>query len=157
MNKNTNLRWATEADYEQLGEVMFDAVRNGRSLYTEAQRAAWMPEPRNGDAWVKRLSKQKVVLQESSANVDGFMSLTTDNYIDFAYIRPHAQGTGLFRRLFAMIERKAEDAGAKLVWTHASLMAQPAFSSMGFSIRSNEEVELNGQSFKRALMEKVLV
>ena len=41
----TTLRWATEADFDALAEVMFAAVREGESPYTEAQRQAWCLSP----------------------------------------------------------------------------------------------------------------
>jgi putative acetyltransferase len=47
----TTLRWATEADFDGLADVMFAAVREGESPYTEAQRQASVPEPRRGSQW----------------------------------------------------------------------------------------------------------
>ena len=44
----TTLRWATEADFDAVADVMFAAVREGDSPSTEAQRQAWVPEPRRG-------------------------------------------------------------------------------------------------------------
>jgi putative acetyltransferase len=42
------VREATVGDYDAIADVMFDAVRNGPSMYTEEQRQAWVPEPRRG-------------------------------------------------------------------------------------------------------------
>ena len=36
----TTLKWATAADFDALADVMFAAVREGESPYTEAQRQA---------------------------------------------------------------------------------------------------------------------
>ena len=44
----TTLRWATEADFDALADLMFAAVGKGESPYKEAQRQAWVPEPRRG-------------------------------------------------------------------------------------------------------------
>jgi len=44
------LRWATEADFDALADVMLAAGREGDSPYTEAQRQAWVPEPRRGSS-----------------------------------------------------------------------------------------------------------
>jgi putative acetyltransferase len=156
MTGNVNIRWATEADYAQLGQVMFDAVRNGRSLYSEAQRTAWAPKPREGKSWAKRLEDQEIILQEHSSQVNGFMSLAPKGYIDFAYIRPSAQGSGLFRQLYDKIELRAVEKKFSRLWLHASLIAQPAFSAMGFVITKTEKVELSGQTFERFEMEKLM-
>ena len=53
----TTLRSATEADFDALVDLMFAALREGESPYTEAQRQAWVPEPRRGSAWRTRDSK----------------------------------------------------------------------------------------------------
>lgn len=135
---------------------MFDAVHNGRSLYSAAQREAWIPKPRIGTDWDARLEGQVIVLQEEGGHITGFMSLASQGYVDFAYIRPSAQGSGLFRRLYAHIEGVAISRGERRLWVHASLVAQPAFAAVGFTIVRKECVALSGQVFDRFEMEKVL-
>lgn len=156
MPKQLSIRLATVKDYDLLGEVMYDAVRHGRSDYSEEQRQAWVPEPRSGVDWHNRLLTQKVLVADNMTTIVGFMSLAENGYIDFAYIRPATQSTGLFRRLFNEVEELAMQLSEKRLWVHASLMAQPAFTAMGFSIVREEVVELGGQSFQRYEMEKVL-
>ena len=150
------LGWATPADYPALADIMFDAVRNGPSRYAEAQRAAWVPVRRGGPAWAARLEGQVIAVARDESRATGFMSLAPEGYIDFAYIRPDAQGSGLFRRLFAMIEELALSQNEPRLWTHASLMAQPAFAAVGFAVVEHEVVEIRNQSFERAMMEKRL-
>lgn len=87
----------------------------------------------------------------------GFVSLADGGYVDFAYIRPLAQHTGLFRQLLTHIVNRAIEKGEPLLWTHASLMAEPAFEKLGFSIRKRERVHIGNQSFDRCEMEKSLV
>ena len=71
----TTLRWATEADFNALADVMFAAVREGESPYTEAQRQAWVPEPRRGCEWRTRLLSQDIIVAEADGRLLGFMSL----------------------------------------------------------------------------------
>ena len=157
MTDQIALNWATQADHSTLADVMYDAVRNGPSKYSEAQRAAWVPERRSGDAWDERLARQDVIqARNGEGETLGFMSLDAEGYIDFAYIRPAAQGSGQFRRMFDAIEQKARDTGERRLWVHASLMAQPAFAKMGFTVVEQEVVHIGDQSFERAEMEKVL-
>ncbi len=40
-----------------------------------------------------------------------------------------------------------------MLWTHASLMAEPAFAKIGFAIRRREQVEIGAETFDRAEME----
>jgi putative acetyltransferase len=149
-------RWATAADSCVLADIMFDAVRNGESPYTEQQRAAWVPRRRSGSEWAARLGKQEIVIAEQGGSAVGFVSLADGGYVDFAYIRPKAQHTGLFRQLLKLIIERAIEKGEPLLWTHASLMAEPAFEKLGFRIRKRERVRIGDEEFDRCEMEKLL-
>ncbi|MEN0651691.1 MULTISPECIES: GNAT family N-acetyltransferase [Hyphobacterium] len=150
------MRLGNERDHDALGEVMFDAVRNGPSPYAEAQRAAWVPAPRSGQAWRERLSSQTIILDEKNGEIRGFMTLRSDGYVDFAYIRPGCRGDGVFRKLFDEVRRIAVARGEKRLWVHASLMAQPAFTAMGFRIIRRETVAIGDEALDRFEMEMML-
>lgn len=147
------LRRARKTDYADLADVMFDAVRNGRSAYSDEQRRAWVPERRCGSEWSARLDDQIIVVGESDGGIVGFMSLAEGGYIDFAYIRPHAQNQGLFRNLFAEIQKHSRARGDAKLWVHASIMAEPAFTAVGFSIVENQSVTICAEQFARFKME----
>lgn len=153
---NIQYRWATQSDYNDLGDIMHDAVRNGDSRYNEAQRQAWVPEPRRGSEWDQRLSEQSIAVAVSEQMVVGMMSLSPNGYLDLAFIRPAYQGSGIFRRLFAMLLEFADEQCISEISVHASLMAQPAFSAMGFDIVKKETVALGDQDFDRFEMQMML-
>lgn len=154
MSNEIIIRQASARDFDAVADVMFDAVRHGRSKYTEEQRRAWVPLPRSGSDWNARLESQTIFVAVLEAELIGFMSLAANGYIDFAYVRPAAQGTGVFRRLYESIETMALHTGERRLWVHASLMAQPAFTAMGFAITKNETVEIGGQCLDRFEMQK---
>jgi len=154
MVKQIEIRQVRAHDFDALAGVMFEAVRCGHSEYTEEQRRAWVPRRRHGDEWVERLASQSIFAAVESSGIVGFMSLKTCGYIDFAYVLPRAQGTGVFRRLYESIENLAQKNGARRLWVHASLMAQPAFAAMGFHVIRKEVIEIGNQSLERAEMEK---
>lgn len=156
MPKTHILNWATPTDYVALADIVFDAVRNGPSRYTQAQRAAWVPVRKHGEEWAARLAGQVIAIGHDEVRAVGFMSLAPEGYIDFAFIRPETQGTGLFRRLFNMIEDKARSQNEPCLWTHASLMAEPAFATMGFTVIERQVVQIGNEHFQRAMMEKPL-
>lgn len=150
------IRQSCVEDYDTIADVMFDAVRNGRSEYSEVQRRAWVPDRRAGTDWTKRLDSQTIFVAENSGKIVGFMSLADNGYIDFAYIRPSAQGSGIFRKLYLTVENLATKIGQRRLWVHSSLIAQPAFSAIGFAVTQKETVEIRGQRFQRFEMEKHL-
>jgi putative acetyltransferase len=152
----TTFRWARPSDCDALADVMFDAVRHGPSGYSDAQRAAWVPAPRSGPDWAERLSAQDIIIAERDGRAVGFMSLAGEGYVDFAYIRPGAQHTGLFRQMFAFIEDRARAKNEPLLWVHASLAARPAFAALGFTVRHSETVRIGSEDLQRFEMEKQL-
>lgn len=141
------------SDDAAIGQVMFDAIHKGRSLYTPQERNAWLAAPNSGPDWTDRLAAQFVAVARDAHRVVGTMTLKGD-YIDLAYVAPEAQGQGLFRRLFEAVERAAKAQGHDRLWTHASLMAQPAFRAMGFHVIRHERIAQKGQFLSRAEMEK---
>lgn len=157
MHPARHFRWASAADADVLADIMFDAVRRGESRYSEQQRAAWVPARRSGEDWIARLQRQDIIVAEQDGEAVGFASLAGGGYVDFAYIRPEAQHTGLFRQLLSRIVERAVEKREPLLWTHASLMAEPAFAKLGFTIRKRERVRIGNQEFDRCEMEKSLV
>ncbi|WP_227271890.1 GNAT family N-acetyltransferase [Roseobacter weihaiensis] len=150
------IRWATEADTPGLAKVFHAAIREGPSPYSQAQRVAWMsdrPDPRH---FAQRISGLNVVLAERAGDLVGFMGVEPTGYIDLAYILHAHRARGLFRQLYQVVENQARDTGLTRLWTHASLMAQPAFRAMGFLVIHHEVVARNGEELARALMEKKL-
>lgn len=151
-----SIRRATPSDYTELGEIMFEAVRDGTPQYTAQQRLAWVPQPRSGHAWCQRLESQTVFVAETKAMLLGFMSLA-DDYVDLAFIRPAARGAGMFRSLFCEVEEVAQQSNIERLWTHASLTAQPAFNAVGFRVNAKQSVMIADVSLDRFEMEKLLV
>lgn len=153
---SVSIREAQPEDYTDLGRVMFESVRNGDSRYTEPQRAAWVSEPRRGPEWDERLARQFVLLAIQNDSCVGFMSLEDTGYVDFAYVLPDWRGKGIFRRLYAAIERESTRRGMPMLWVHASLNAESAFRAMGFEVTLRETVEIGAERLDRAKMEKHL-
>ncbi|MBA3068641.1 MAG: GNAT family N-acetyltransferase [Hyphomonas sp.] len=156
MRDDVQIRRANPADFDTLGAVFHDAVRQAATAYSEAQRAAWSPAPRRGEAWATRLGAQQVWLAEANGQALGFMTLAPDGHVDFAYIVRASQGQGLFRRLYAALETGAHHLGIRRLWTEASLHAKAPFEVMGFTVVFPESVERGGETFKRFRMEKEL-
>lgn len=156
MTDQVEIRRATTKEYDMLGAVMYEAIHNGPTLYTDAQSKAWAPTPYRGQEWADRLSEKAVFIATRAEEILGFMTIEPGGYIDFAYILPNAQGRGLFRLLFTAVLTSAQQAEETQLSTHASLMAQPAFTAMGFRVERHETVTRNGQSLKRAHMIKPL-
>lgn len=145
-----------EDEADALGRVMWDAIHNTASAYTVAERQAWCPSPNGGPMWAARLAAQTVWVARQGDAPCAFVTLADQGYVDFAYVHSTVQGLGLFRRMMRALEAAARDQMAPRLWTHASLMAQPAFAALGFHVIHHETVARGDQMLKRAQMEKAL-
>jgi len=149
------LREAINEDYDVSGRVMFDAIHAGASVYSEAQRRAWLDAAPQGERWAVKLSGQRVFLAERDGAVIGFMTLAGD-YLDLAFVATKSQGQGVFRALYAQVELQARTQGETRLHAHASLMARPAFEAVGFYVIRSERVARAGEYLDRLEMEKTL-
>jgi putative acetyltransferase len=151
------IRWAEPVEAaETVAWLQYRAVREGPSLYSEAQRAAWVATPHPPEALSARLRAARVALFLREGLAVGVMTFSPGGYIDMAFILPKHQGTGVFRALFDAVEARACAASEQRLWTFASLMAEPAFRAVGFSVIHRETVDRAGVMLPRARMEKVL-
>lgn len=156
MDRDVQIRQANPRGFDALGEVFHAAVRDGATAYSSAQREAWSPAPRAGEAWASQLAAQFVWMAEGGGKALGFLTLTAEGNVDFAYIRPEAQGRGLFRKLYDEAEAQARRLALPRLWTDASVHAKPPFESVGFTVIAPETVMRNGEAFQRFQMEKTL-
>lgn len=148
------MMWVTRAvpgESGALGQLMFRAIRDGATLYTPAQRAAWAPKPFRGRNWTQKLARQKVWVARGTHGPVGIVTLRRDGYVDLAFVLKTAQRKGVFRTLMAALEADHDGAGLS---THASLHAQPAFAAVGFNVVHHETVRARGQRLRRAFMTK---
>lgn len=150
------IRRATPEDAAELARVFHTAVREGPSFYNQTQRAAWAPHVPQTTAFAARLASMHVVVAEAQREIVGFMAMDPTGYIDLVFIVALARGRGAFRQMYGRVEREARATGLHCLWTHASLMAEPAFRAMGFSVIQRQIVERGGETLPRAQMEKRL-
>ena len=151
-----HFRNGVKRDTPRLARVFFAAVREGPSPYTEEQRVAWLPAVPAPNAFENRISGMHLVVAEDRREIVGFMGMKRDGYIDLAFILPQSRGQGAFRHMYEMIEHDARQDGLERLWTHASLMAEPAFRAAGFSVTQQVNVHRSGQTLARVEMEKIL-
>ena len=140
--QNITIRLGEASDWADLALVFHKAVREGAVAYTETQRAAWSPAVKALPDWSLRMTRQNVWVAEADGRAEGFMTLEMNGYLDCAYILPHWQGQGVFRKLYEALEGQACAEGISRLYTHASLHAQPAFGAMGFEVTRPETVNM---------------
>lgn len=155
MTNKINIRRAKPQDFPILAGVFFEAVREGATLYSPAERKAWAKRLPIGDDWSTRLAAQDVMLAETSSGMPvGFVTMDSNGEADLAYILHAYQGQGLFRKLYEPLEQASLARGVARFSVHASLHARPAFEALGYTVTEDEIIEIEGERIQRFLMAK---
>lgn len=157
MRGEVQIRRGEPDDAPMLALLMAQAIREGAPAYSPAERAAWLGDPVDTEKRCERIAGQAIwVAEATDAGPVGFMTLTDDGEVDFAYILASWQGLGLFPRLLAALEAEARGRGLAQLRTFASLMADGAFARAGFELVRDDPVRRAGLVLRRSFMVKQL-
>lgn len=144
------------SDFAALRPVVLDAIHGSRGRYDPEQCRIWAAHLPSTADWSERLSSQKVFVARKNERICGFMTLEPDGLVDLAFIDPDFQGTGLFGRLYELVEQSARAARLERLTVKASLNAAGPFKRVGFTKVSRGKMPLTGATLIRFYMEKRL-
>ena len=124
--------------------------------YDSAQRKAWAPAAADMPAWQTRLASLELLIAEDGQSIAGFIGFRLDGYIDLLYCAPAYARQGVASALYAAAEQRLRAAGARELFTEASLVAQAFFAGQGFSVQQAQTVTRGTVILPRMLMRKTL-
>ena len=93
---------------KEMRDVILVTISGPRSSYDLPQQLAWKEGIPDGDDWTERVQNQTIVTAREQRSLAGFLSLTKQGLVDFAFVLPQYQGLGLFTRLVHAIEAQAQ-------------------------------------------------
>ena len=147
----------TPAEIDQLGVIMFDAVRKGATeFYSSKQRKAWVPKIPSGASWAARLASQKTVVARKAERPIGFMTLDKNGYIEFAFVASEHQRQGIGGYLYTRIEALAHKSNLACLHSQASYLGRRLFEQQGWEVIHAQQIERDGTTLTNFLMEKHL-
>lgn len=124
--------------------------------YDAAQRQAWAPAAADMPAWQTRLASLELLIAEDDQVIAGFIGFSLDSHIDLLYCAPSHARQGVASALYAAAEQQLRAAGARELFTEASLVAQAFFARQGFSVQQAQTVTRGAVILPRMLMRKTL-
>jgi len=124
--------------------------------YSPDQIAAWAPVSPSAARWQERLSKLHTIVAEYDGVLAGFVSYTSEGYLDFVFTHPTFVRRGVATSLYRCVESALRALGVSRVTTHASLAARSFFDRHGFQLDAEECVECRGAYLLRFAMHKQL-
>lgn len=124
--------------------------------YDAAQRQAWAPANAELSAWQTHLASIELIIAEDGRVMAGFIGFSLDGHIDLLYCAPSYARQGVASALYAAAEQRLQAAGARKLFTEASLVAQTFFAGQGFSVQQAQTVARGAVMLPRMLMHKTL-
>lgn len=124
--------------------------------YDEAQRQAWAPAVVDMLEWQTRLSALELLIAEDRHVIAGFIGFSLAGYIGLLFTAPGYARQGVATALYAAAEQRLRAAGARELFTEASLVAQAFFAGQGFSVQQAQTVTRGAVILPRMLMRKPL-
>ena len=146
-------------DAAGIADVFFRSVRQvALSDYTDAQVAAWAPQPPDPEQMhrVATDGRLTLVAVNDDDRVVGFINLEPDGHIDHLFCAPEAAGKGVASRLYQAIEEAARKQGISRLFTEASELARRVFLRKGFVVLEREDKVLRGVPIHNYRMAKDL-
>ena len=144
-------------DEKELFALFFNTIRkvNIRD-YSQAQVEAWAPDDIEMDVVFQKFRDIKPFIALKSNRIIGYADIQPDGYIDHFYCHHDFQGQGVGKQLFAMLEQTAREKDIRRMYSNVSVTARPFFEVMGFSVETEQLVEVGEQKLKNYRMVKLL-
>ncbi|HEY0973725.1 MAG TPA: GNAT family N-acetyltransferase [Solimonas sp.] len=144
-------------DLMPIAELFTASIRTlAVGSYSPAQIEAWAPQPPDLAGWRERLQGRTTLIATISSDLAGFLSYEDDGHIDLLYTAPAHARCGVASALYDAVQARLAAVGVAVLFTEASLIAEPFFSRQGFRIVEAQSVTRGGQVFQRYAMAKRL-
>jgi len=142
---------------EDTARLFYDAVHIGAAnFYDEPQREAWVPKIPDPAIWRDRLMSQHTYVAKSDGKIVGFMTVTSEGYIELAFVAPNYIGKGVAKCLYTFIEERAIQHGIKRLYSEASYLAKPFFERQGWQVVKKQSIKRANIILTNFVMEKYL-
>ncbi|RDL43549.1 histone acetyltransferase [Marinomonas piezotolerans] len=147
----------SETIAREIADLFYQAVHAiDSSIYSQAQKQVWAPEPINYEQWFARLNQKKPYVAIINQSVAGFIELDDDGHIDCTYTHPDYQGMGVATSLYKHVLAQARKRNLTRLYVEASLIAKPFFEKQGFAVVKKNELIRGGITLENFIMEKYL-
>jgi N-acetylglutamate synthase and related acetyltransferases len=150
------IRPYTPNDLDTVIEIFRRAILETASKdYNEAQIQAWAQVDRN--RWQIHRQSRPTWLAFFNDQAAGFTDLEPDGHLDMLFVHPLYQGRGVATALIRTVEAAAREQHLQRIFTEASITAKPFFEKQGFTLVTDQWVEVRGQRLQNFKMEKYIV
>jgi putative acetyltransferase len=138
-----------------LRELFYNTIHNvNQRDYNAEQRAAWAPQRYDPNAWATRLMESDPFVAVDNDTIVGFADVQADGYIDFFFCHQNYQGRGVGKALMKHLLKTGRRYGVRRFYANVSVTARPFFAHFGFSVLTQQQIDIRGVQLTNFLMEK---
>lgn len=149
-------------DYEpgteaELWHLFRNTIHNINSQhYTGEQLDAWAPSNFDLAIWRQKIQSLEPFVAEENGEIVGYADLQASGLIDHFFVHHQWQRKGVGTMLMREIERRAKSRGLSELEAHVSITAKEFFETSGFSVVSEQAVEVRGETLSNFIMRRKL-
>lgn len=148
------IRPSQPGDHLAIAEIFSRAIHEIASeVYTAEQCEAWASRATGPEVWKVRCERKRPWVAVIDSKIAGFLELDPDGHIDCAYVNPDFRRRGVMTRLAAHAIDICLSKKLPRLWVDASICARPLFLGLGFEVRGENEVSIDGVSLVNYRME----
>lgn len=153
------IRLATPADAAALADVYERSVLAiGTRDYSAEQIAVWIGQGARPERFLARLAdgRRCWVAVTGDDQVEAFIDLEANGYIDFLYAAPEVAGSGIAGTLLDTLEAAARADGMRRLYVEASEAARRFLLKRGYAEITRRDFEVDGVAIHNYAMERTL-
>ena len=151
------LKQITRNDQLKLKEVYFDSICSiDENIYSKEHKLAWACQAWENSEFDKSLLKGIGSKLICNKKIIGFATRYPENRLSLLYVRGNYKRKGLGTLMLNSIERDAFKSGINKLNTEASLISYKLLLKRKWEIDRKEKVNINGLTFERYKMFKIL-
>lgn len=152
------LRKAQIEDYPNIISLIKESVFSSCSDdYTLLQLNAWIPKKVDLKRFSSSLSGCLNLVCVEGEDVVGFISTTTDGYINRLFTHSNYQGRGIATMLLERTEQWAKSMGLDFLFLDSSITAEKFYLNRGFHEIEKTVLQRDGVELNAILMKKNIV
>ena len=140
------LRPYLPADFDTVSLIYVDSIAElTEDDYTESQRAAWIAQSQDEDAFAAQMEAALTIIAEFDGAAVGFATLKDNKTIVMLYVHPEHVRLKVGTTLVDALERIAAGRGVKEITIDSSDTAEPFFKGRGYTARQRNTVQVDDE------------
>ena len=149
------IRQYKNSDAQATWDLFYNTIRKVNTRhYTLEQVQAWAPDSFDKQEWAQHMKRLNPFIAELNGVLVGYADLQSDGLIDHFFCHHQYQGLGIGTQLMQHLLSEGQKSGITRYYSEVSITAKPFYERFGFTVISEQKVQVRGQTLTNFMMEK---